>query len=52
MIAKVVGMARAEMSVARQLRRNSSRISTLNTPPTTMASRTLPTDASMNVDWS
>ena len=51
-IASVVGMASAEMSVARQLRRKPSRIRTLNSPPATMASRTLWTAVVTNVDWS
>ena len=40
-MARVVGRARAEMSVARQLRRNASRMRMLNSPPMRMASRTL-----------
>ena len=48
-IASVVGMARAEISVARQLRRNASRIRMLNRPPIRMASRTLSTAVSTNV---
>ncbi len=51
-MASVVGMASAEMSVARQLRRNAIRIRTLNSPPTTMASRTLNTAELTNMAWS
>jgi hypothetical protein len=51
-IASVVGMASAEISVARQLRRNASRIRMLNRPPTRIASRTLNTAAWTNAAWS
>jgi hypothetical protein len=51
-IASVTGIARAEISVARQLRRNTSRIRTLNSPPIRMASRTLSTAVCTNAAWS
>ena len=40
-MANVVGMASAEMSVARQLRKKASKIKMLKSPPIKMASRTL-----------
>jgi hypothetical protein len=51
-IASVVGIARAEMSVARHDRRKANRTSTLNSPPIRMASRTLSTAVRTNAAWS
>ena len=46
------GMETAVSSVARMLRRNSSRMSTLNAPPMRMASRTLAIEVRTRSPWS
>ena len=51
-MASVVGMASAEMIIVRQLRRKARTIRMLNSPPITMASRTLWTAVVTKVDWS
>ena len=52
LITRLKGIARAVSSVARTLLRNNSRITTLNRPPITIASRTLAIEVRTSRAWS